>query len=42
MQDMPCPDGVAQSTIDVVIQNGQKKLTPSLMMRASLVIGKIS
>lgn len=28
MQDMPCPDGVAQSTIDVVIQNGQKKVDP--------------
>ena len=26
MQDMPCPEGVAQTTVDVVIQNGHKKV----------------
>ncbi|MFB2734227.1 DUF4124 domain-containing protein [Shewanella mangrovisoli] len=28
MQDTPCPDGVAQSTVDVVIQNDHKKVEP--------------
>ncbi|MEL4280732.1 DUF4124 domain-containing protein [Shewanella mangrovisoli] len=28
MQDTPCPDGVAQSTVDVVIQNDHKKVDP--------------
>ncbi|MEL4303151.1 hypothetical protein ACE02Z_16255 [Shewanella xiamenensis] len=28
MQDTPCPDGVRQSTVDVVIQNDHKKVDP--------------
>lgn len=28
MQDTPCPDDVAQSTVDVVIQNDHKKVDP--------------
>jgi hypothetical protein len=28
MQDMPCPDGVEQSSIDVVIKNDHQKVDP--------------
>lgn len=29
MQDMPCPDGVEQSSVDVVIKNDHQKVDPS-------------